>query len=230
MDTGSENESLLTEHFLTEHFLTFCLHNLGCLFLFAQVDYLLHYMKVKPEWCQLRAFGNGLIAACTWQDVVYCIRNHDISSTPPCHPYAESLVFSLYLYQCVIGKLQCQDPFYHAYVLIRTPVGYQNNNKTMSMLYFFCNGYPSVVDYTMLSMVQNGIVAKQTQKTITTTINNYVRKPGAALVASLLFHDAFRGRYLDHVDNRKFYSNILLSFMVYYKYATSRTKSSNKSK
>ena len=225
MFTESENEPLLSEHFIT-----FCLHNIGCMLLFAQVDYLLHYMKVKPEWCHLRAFGNGLIVACTWQDVLCCIRNHDISSTPPYNPYAESLVLSLYIYQCIIGKLQCQDPYYHAFVLIRTPVGYQNNNKTMSMLYFFCNGYPSMVDYTMLSMVLNGIVEKQTMKNVTSAINNYARKPGAALVASLLLHDAYNGHNIDYPDNRKFYSNILLSFMVYYKYATSRTKSIIKSK
>ena len=87
-----------------------------------------------------------------------------------------------------------------------------------------------MVDYTMLSMVQNGIVEKQTMKNVTSAINNYVRKPGAALVASLLLHDAYNGHNIDYLDNRKFYSNILLSFMVYYKYATSRTKSIIKSK
>lgn len=215
---------MVFEYLEHECLITFLLHNIGCLMLFTQIDYLLHYMKVNAEWCQLRAIGSGLVVACTWQDVVSCIQNHDISSTPPRYKYAESLILSLYLYQCVLGNMRSKDPFYHAFVLIRTPVGYLNNNKTMSMLYFFCNGYPSLIDYTMFSIAHNGIVAKQTQKQISTIMNNYIRKPGAAVVASLLMHNAFRGQHHEIANNEMFYPNVLLSCLVYYKYATSRTK------
>ena len=115
-----------------ERVFTFMIHNIGCLSIYAMLDYLLRYMKIKAEWAQLRAIGNGLVVACTYQDVVSCLSNHDTSWQLPLYPYAEPLVFSLYLYQCILGKMRCQDPFYHAFVLIRTPIGYMSNNKTMS--------------------------------------------------------------------------------------------------
>lgn len=207
-----------------ERMFTFMIHNIGCLSIYAMLDYLLRYMKIKAEWAQLRAIGNGIVVACTYQDVVSCLSNHDTSWQLPLYPYAEPLVFSLYLYQCILGKMRCQDPFYHAFVLIRTPIGYMNNNKTMSVLYFFCNGYPSLIDYTLVSMVGNEVVGKQLQKNISGATNNYIRKPGAAVVASLLLHDAFRIRNLEYPEQLIFHANILLSSMVYYKYAVSKTK------
>ena len=228
METEKEHfvsEHFVSEHFVSEHFLTFCLHNMGCIIIFAHIDYLLRYIKVKSRWCQFRAIGNGLIVACTWQDVVCCIQNHDNSSSLPRYPYAESLVFSLHLYQYVRWMFLGKQVLYHTFVLIRTQICYQNNNKTISLLYFFCNGYPSLVDYTMLSMFQNGIVEKQTMNSVITANINYVRKPGAALVASLLLHDAFRDVGVEHIKNVKFYSNILLAFIVYYEYAITRSNS-----
>ena len=217
------SEQFVSEQFVSERFLIFCLHNIGCIVIFAQIDYLLRYMKVMSRWCQLCAIGNGIIVACTWHDVVSCIQNHDKSSSPPRYPYTESIVLSLYLYQNVVGMLRDHELLYHAFVLISTPICYHNNNKTTSLLYFFCNGYPSLIDYTMQSMVKNGIVENQTMKTVSTAMKNYVRKPGANVVASLLLHDAFRGRNMEYGVNANFTSNILLSFMVYYKYGTSRT-------
>lgn len=213
-----------------ERIYTFIFHNIGCLFLYTMLEHILKRMKIKGEWSQLRAFGNGLVVACTYQDVVLCLSNHDISWQQPTYPYAEPLVFSLYLYQCVIGKKRCQDPFYHIFVLVRTPICYMNNNKTISLLYFLCNGYPSMIDYTLISMTNNNLISKQRQKSISTATNNFIRKPGTAVVSSLLLHNAFRGREHEYSDNMIFYTNVILAALVYYKYAISKPKALIKSK
>jgi len=44
------------------------------------------------------------------------------------------------------------------------------------------------------------------------------------VVASLLLHDAFRIRNLEYPEQLMFHANILMSSMVYYKYAVSKTK------
>ena len=206
-----------------EYLQTYFLCNATCFLLFVQLDYFLRYIKVKCEWYQLHAIGNGLVVASTWHDVVSCLQNHEISSSPPKYPYAGPLVLSLYLYQCISGKTQYKDRFYNLYVLFQTPIGYINNSKTMSMMYFFCNGYPSLVDYTFISMVSNGFVSKRTQRLVYITMNNYVRKPGTAIAASFLMYDAFSSRGIEDKISM-FYPNIALSFCVYYKYATSRTR------
>jgi hypothetical protein len=87
---------------------------------------------------------------------------------------------------------------------------------------FFCNGYPSLVGYTLVSIVSNGIAAKQVQKQVYMVMNNCVRKPGSAIVASLLLYDAFALRCVGYTAVR-FYPNTMLSLLVYYKYATSIT-------
>lgn len=218
---------LLTKYLMIikmERIYTFVFHNICCLFFYTMLDYILKRIKIKGAWSQLRAFGNGLVVACTYQDVVLCLSNHDISWQHPTYPYAEPLVFSLYLYQCIIGKKRCQDPFYHLFVLIRTPIGYINNNKTMSMLYFLCNGYPSMIDYTIISMTSNNLLSKQRQKNILALNNNFIRKPGTAIVSSLLLQDALRRRNLEYSQRMIFYTNILLASLVYYKYAISKPK------
>lgn len=213
-----------------ERLYTFIFHNIGCLCIYSMIDYFLRRVRIKAEWLQLRAIGNGLVVACTYQDVVLCMADHNISWASPLYPYAEPLVFSLYLYQCIIGKARCKDPFYHAFVIIRTPICYMNNNKTISLLYFFCNGYPSLIDYTLLSMTNNDLLSKEFYKTVSAATNNYIRKPGAALVSSLLLHDAFRARTTEYPEPILFYGNVLLSTLVYYKYAISKPKFTIKAK
>tara|TARA_Y100001937_G_C7093922_1_gene319174 strand:- start:39 stop:671 length:633 start_codon:yes stop_codon:yes gene_type:complete len=204
-----------------ERIYLFLLYNVGCMLFFYQLDYALRYMKAKNEWFHLRIIGNGLIAATTVQDVYMCLCNHNVSSLAPQYQLSEALVFSLYLYQSIIFKPKREDFWYHTLVMIRTPVCYLNNNKTASVIYFFCNGYPSFIDYTTLVLMKNNLIEPQTQKYVSSFTNAYLRKPGAAFAASLLLQHAIQFHY---VNQRYFYMNAALSLMIYKKYAVSPIK------
>ena len=204
-----------------ERIYLFLLHNLGCLLFYSQVDYVLRYMKVQSEWFKLRVIGNGLVAASTFQDVYTCLCDHSMSSLAPQYQFAEALVFSLYLYQSIIFKPKREDVWYHALVMIRTPICYLNNNKTASVIYFFCNGYPTLVDYTTLVLMKHHLIQPQTQKYVSSFANAYLRKPGAAFAASLLLQDAIHFHY---GNQTYFYMNVALSFIIYKKYAVSPMK------
>jgi hypothetical protein len=62
-------------------------------------------------------------------------------------------------------------------------------SKGLSVFYFFCTGLPGAVDYTVLSLVKDGRMAKKSQKRIASSLNAYIRMPGGVFCAGLLFKD-----------------------------------------
>ena len=92
-----------------ERLYTFIFHNIGCLCIYSMIDYFLCRVRIKAEWLQLRAIGNGLVVACTYQDVVLCMADHNISWASPLYPYAEPLVFfslslSMYYWKSAVQR------------------------------------------------------------------------------------------------------------------------------
>jgi hypothetical protein len=190
----------------------FIVINVTCFFMIYILDSLLKKVNCKARWFTLHAITNFIIAVTTFTDVLECIANPLVSSHPMTISIAGNIACTLHIYHCVFFKLRFEDWVHHFLsCFVFAPTCAKFTSKGLSVFYFFCTGFPGAVDYTVLSLVKDGRMAKKRQKQIASSLNAYIRMPGGVFCAGLLFKDGLN-IYSTNIAGLEL---ILISIMIY---------------
>ena len=166
------------------------------LFLLYMLDLCLRRVKAiqcgggRARWFCMHSIGNALVAAGSTWDLATCVLDHSRSKEPMMSLIPASAAFSMHLYHCMAFKLRPEDWSHHLlFVFGVTPLIVMHPTKAMSVCFFFCTGFPGMLDYWLLMLVKTQRLEKWVQKRAAGFINAYLRMPGGALGASLLLQD-----------------------------------------
>lgn len=190
---------------------TLCVIGVLCYVYIHIVNTLIEKNIWNSNWFQLHSAINFLVALLTFNDVVDCLVNPNMSNNAPSsmfqHTVAGMLGLMLHIYHCIMFNLRSDDWIHHfTSVFIVSPICIIYPSKGLSMFYFFCTGLPGAIDYTALVFRKNEMITKYTQKYITAHTNGYIRIPGGIICSYLLFKDSLI------IEN---YYTRFLSFIIY---------------
>lgn len=144
----------------------------------------------RARWFCIHSIGNAVVAAGTARDLTICLWDHSRSREIATSLMSAGVAFSLHLYHCLAFRLRPEDWSHHLlFVFGVTPLIIQHPTKAMSVCFFFCTGFPGMLDYWLLTLVKTQRLEKWVQKRAAGFINAYLRMPGGSLGASLLIQD-----------------------------------------
>ena len=167
--------------------------------------------KTRAIWFQLHSAINFFIAYWSFKDVIECLLDPNTSREIITHKIAGSLAFTLHFYHMFFFKLRLLDWYHHILsVFICTPMALLYTKKGFAFYCFFCTGFPGAIDYALLALIKNNIIAKDIEKRVNSNLNAYIRMPGGVIGSLLIFKDGWIA-----VTPLEFWSNTSLAFLVY---------------
>jgi hypothetical protein len=144
----------------------------------------------RARWFCMHSIGNAIVAAGSARDFATCALDHSLSSREAETLIPAGMAFSLHLYHCMAFKLRPEDWGHHLlFVFGATPLVVMHPTKAMSVCFFFCTGFPGMLDYWLLMLVKTQRLPKRVQKRAAGFINAYMRMPGGALGGLLMIQD-----------------------------------------
>jgi len=146
------------------------------------------FLHEKGHWFLLHAVGNTISVLVSLQDVIDIARS-PVSSmlTPTRSQWPNSIVLSVHFYHLVGFRksLRAEDYIHHGiFVGILGTLGVLMKGYwgiIGSWPCFFLSGLPGGITYYMLVCVKQGWMNSLTEKKHTSTINTYIRSPGAII-------------------------------------------------
>jgi hypothetical protein len=144
----------------------------------------------KTRWFALHSLVNIAISAMCLLDLVGVIRAPLCAMVEPTSSWFPSYAaFSLHLYHLTcFTALRLEDIVHH--VLFAGGLGVFNFaiawGRMTNLLIFFMTGLPGAIDYGMLVFVKTGKLKRLTQKSITSSINTWLRAPGHVFTATIM--------------------------------------------
>jgi hypothetical protein len=107
----------------------------------------------------------------------------------PTNYLAVQLCVALHLYHIALywTKFRLDDWLHHGLMIgVAIPMGLAVEAHTLiGFSLFFTTGLPGGIDYALLFLVRNNLLQKNTEKSINTFLNVWVRSPGCMAMAAL---------------------------------------------
>jgi hypothetical protein len=157
--------------------------------LFSILDRALTYKGFQGVYYIVHAVHNAFIVVTTVPDLYHTFTDlHHIDIYPPNY-LAIQLCFALHLYHIALyyPKFRYDDWLHHILMVgLGLPIGCIESAHTFTGLsLFFTTGLPGGIDYALLALNRNGQIARNTEKTINTFLNVWIRSPGCCGMAAL---------------------------------------------
>jgi hypothetical protein len=158
--------------------------------LFIGIDYL-SSIKFSGNYYLVHCICNLLIVIITLNDVIKVYQNPLFGSEVSNAIYASILTYALHFYHIIwyFRKLRFDDWIHHGLmVFIALPIAnYFGSNRLLGHSLFYTTGLPGMIDYFLLFLVRNNIIAKITEKRVNLYLNAYLRCPGCIIHSFLTF-------------------------------------------
>lgn len=148
-------------------------------------------IKWNSPYYLIHSIHNAAIVWLTAPDVITTLtRFVDIHSiNAEVNWLALELVFALHIYHILVYwyKFRFDDWLHHILMIgIALPIGMiVKAGPLLGYSLFFTTGLPGGIDYTLLFLVRNGLMARETEKYINYYLNTWIRAPGTASHAIL---------------------------------------------
>jgi len=143
---------------------------------------------VSPYYA-VHALHNAAIVATTAPDVYHTFTDLYGVTNYPTNYLAVQLCVALHLYHIALycQKFRLDDWLHHGLMIgVAIPLGLAVPAHTlMGFSLFFTTGLPGGIDYALLFAVRNGYLEKNTEKSINTFLNVWIRSPGCMAMAAL---------------------------------------------
>jgi len=137
----------------------------------------------------VHALHNAAIVATTAPDVYYTFTDLHGLEKYSTNYLAVQLCIALHVYHMALywQKLRLDYWLNHGLMIgVAIPLGLAVQAHTlMGFSLFFTTGLPGGIDYALLFAVRNGFLAKNTEKSINTFLNVWIRSPGCIAMAVL---------------------------------------------
>ena len=161
----------------------------GLTTLFCGMDSIFTKFGFEGVYYLLHSIHNGAIVYYTWPDVALALTDFSkAGSIDPNYPALE-LVFALHIYHIVYywRKFRFDDWLHHVLMVgIALPIGgLLRSGALLGYSLFFTTGLPGGLDYGMLFLVRNGLMARETEKKANAWLSTWIRSPGCSSHAAL---------------------------------------------
>jgi len=157
--------------------------------LFAVADLTITYNKWQNPYYAVHALHNAAIAVTTAPDVYTTFTDLHGLDKYPTNYLAVQLCVALHLYHIALywTKFRLDDWLHHGLMIgVAIPMGLAIEAYTLiGFSLFFTTGLPGGIDYALLFLVRNNLLQKNTEKSINTFLNVWVRSPGCMAMATL---------------------------------------------
>jgi len=141
------------------------------------------FIHHKGRYFALHACANAVSAWASFPDLYRALTNDPrrAFSGPSQSMLANSAVAAIHLYHIMAFKLRREDIVHHAvFVIILSGLAIpykQVGGAANNFGCFFLSGFPGGVDFVLLTLVAQGIIAKRTEKRLNRHINVWIRGP-----------------------------------------------------
>jgi hypothetical protein len=167
----------------------------------------------RAHWFTLHSIINFIIVFFSLNDLKLCLQDINNSSLISHNNtiLSCSLILTLHVYHTIMYKMTKMDAFHHyLFVFCVSPLTILYSGKGLSMLCFFSCGLPGGIDYFLLSLVKYEKIHYLTEKNLNSYLNAYIRMPGGFISSFIILKDGMKSADVS------FYSNIILSFLIFY--------------
>jgi hypothetical protein len=143
----------------------------------------------------VHALHNAAIVAATASDVYHTFTDIHGLDKYPTNYLAVQLCIALHFYHIALywTKFRLDDWLHHGLMIgVAIPLGLAVPAHTlMGVSLFFTTGLPGGIDYALLFAVRNNYLEKNTEKSINTFLNVWIRSPGCIAMAALALAHRF---------------------------------------
>jgi len=157
---------------------------------FCAADRLLAFYKLEGRYYAIHAVHNAAIASLTAPNVFQSVTRFSAVEQVATPTIASQLILALHVYHCVMyfDKLRFDDWLHHVLMIgVALPLGLLTPaGSLMGMSLFFTTGLPGGLDYVLLTLVRNGLLASATEKRANAAIQVWIRSPGCVATATLI--------------------------------------------
>jgi hypothetical protein len=155
---------------------------------FCLADLALTRVGVKGAYYLIHGIHNAAIAWLTWRDVQTTFIAFDAAPHVGINYEAVALVFALHFYHIWLywKKLQMDDYLHHGLMIfVALPIGLiVPSGSLLGFNLFFTTGFPTILDYFLLTGVRNGFVHPLTEKRVNHQLQLWLRAPGCIAQAT----------------------------------------------
>lgn len=157
--------------------------------LFMVLDRMIATEKWLSPYYAVHALHNAVIVLSTAPDVYHTFTDIHGLDKYPTNYLAVQLCIALHLYHILLywNKFRYDDWLHHGLMIgLAMPLSLTIEAHTlMGFSLFFTTGLPGGLDYAMLFLVRNNLLLKNTEKSVNTFLNVWIRSPGCAAMAAL---------------------------------------------
>lgn len=160
---------------------------------FCLADYALSYLGVRGTYYLIHGVHNIAIAYLTFPDVYNTFVDFQTIPLAQTNVNAAALVFALHFYHIWVywNKLRFDDYLHHGLMIfVALPIGLSiPSGSLLGFNLFFTTGFPTILDYFLLTCVRNGLIHPLTEKRVNSHLQLWLRAPGcvAQATAAALF-------------------------------------------
>ena len=137
----------------------------------------------------LHSIHNGAIVYLTGNEVFKTLSDFKYVLSSPKNMLALEFVFALHLYHVAIywKKFRFDDWLHHILMIgIALPIGWAAESRSLlGYSLFFTTGLPGGIDYILLFLTRNNWLNRNTEKSINSWLNTWIRSPGCVSHATL---------------------------------------------
>ena len=154
---------------------------------FCYIDYKLR-PRFKGTYYLIHSLCNAGIIYCVYDDLINVYKDpYSALAYSPSVDYASYLTYGLHFYHIIsyYEKLRFDDWLHHGLMIfVALPMGnYFGPTRLLGHSLFYTTGLPGMIDYALLFLVRNNVLARIKEKEINRYLNTYIRNPGCTIHA-----------------------------------------------
>jgi len=150
-------------------------------------------LHLQGRYFILHAAGNGIAVLLTFQGMARTLLDPVGAADGETSIFGYCVVCGIHLYHILAFRPLPQIEWVHHTLMIGVVgpvVFYYARGAIIDYCSFFLSGLPGGVDYCMLALVKNGVIAKETEKRVNSAINTWMRVPFGVIGVYILFQVA----------------------------------------
>ena len=165
-----------------------CFYVIGYTGCFCILDQLIY--RFEGRYYAIHALHNAAIVWTTAPDVYTTLTNFQQVQHEPNNMFAVQICFALHFYHIIMyrNKLRFDDWLHHGLMVgVALPLTeIVPPSAILGHSMFFINGLPGMIDYSLLFLVRNNYIEKQTEKRVNRLLNIWVRCPGCVMTTGFI--------------------------------------------